>query len=77
MYVNWNRFTAIETCLVVCNAQIFVFDRLVEEDGVRGDENGPFDKLTVKERRQELADQKVRTCPFALACAQVVMLDDV
>lgn len=40
-------------------SQIFVFDRLVEEDGVRGDENGPFDPLTVKEERQRLADDKV------------------
>lgn len=44
--------------------KIFVFDRLVEEDGVRGDENGPFDKLTVKERRQELADQKASKTDF-------------
>ena len=37
-----------------------LLDRVVEEDGVLGDANGPFDAQTVKERREDLARDKVR-----------------
>ena len=51
-----------ELCEMPCNkcsaVQIFVFDRLVEDDGVRGDEYGPFDPLTIKEERERLAADK-------------------
>lgn len=33
--------------------------RVMEEDGVKGDANGPFDPETVKERREELRRDKV------------------
>lgn len=36
-----------------------VLDRVMDEDGCRGDANGPFDKQTVKERREELKRDKV------------------
>lgn len=38
--------------------KIFVLDRLIEDDGVRGDEYGPFDKETVAEERARLKREK-------------------
>lgn len=35
-----------------------LLDRVVEEDGVRGDSNGPFDAETIQERREELKRDK-------------------
>jgi len=35
-----------------------LLDRLMDDDGCRGDENGPFDKQTVKERRAELREER-------------------
>lgn len=37
-----------------------LLDRVMDEDGCRGDSNGPFDEQTVKERREELKRDKVR-----------------
>ena len=37
-----------------------LLDRVMDEDGCRGDSNGPFDEQTVKERRAELKRDKVR-----------------
>lgn len=39
--------------------QVFVLDRLIEDDGVRGDEYGPFDKETAAEERSRLQRDKV------------------
>lgn len=39
--------------------QVFVLDRLIEDDGVRGDEYGPYDKETVSEERARLEREKV------------------
>lgn len=36
-----------------------LLDRVMDEDGCRGDSNGPFDEQTVKERRAELKRDKV------------------
>lgn len=36
----------------------FLLDRVMEDDGCKGDENGPFDAQTVKERRQELKEER-------------------
>ena len=36
----------------------FLLDRLLDDDGCKGDENGPFDAQTVKERREELKEEK-------------------
>lgn len=46
---------------LVLAAQIgvkFLLDKLLDDDGCRGDENGPFDAQTVRERRQELKEDK-------------------
>jgi len=46
---------------LVIAAQIgakFLLDKLLDDDGCRGDENGPFDAQTIKERRAELQDEK-------------------
>ncbi|KAI7842645.1 hypothetical protein COHA_003749 [Chlorella ohadii] len=46
---------------VVLAAQIalkLLLDRVMDEDGCRGDSNGPFDEQTVKERRAELKRDK-------------------
>lgn len=46
---------------LVLAAQIgakFLLDKLLDDDGCRGDENGPFDSQTVRERRQELKEEK-------------------
>jgi hypothetical protein len=46
---------------LVLAAQIgikFLLDRVLDDDGCKGDENGPFDAQTVKERRQELKEEK-------------------
>ena len=39
--------------------QVFVLDRLIEDDGIRGDEYGDFDKNTVAEERARLKREKV------------------
>lgn len=52
-----------------------LLDKVMDEDGCRGDSNGPFDEQTVKERRAELKRDKVRaggaaqlrSCPAKLA----------
>lgn len=36
----------------------FLLDRVLDDDGCKGDENGPFDAQTVKERREELKEEK-------------------
>jgi hypothetical protein len=36
-----------------------LLDRVLDEDGCRGDANGPFDEQTVEERREELKRDKV------------------
>lgn len=41
--------------------QVFVLDRLIEDDGIRGDEYGDFDKNTVAEERARLKREKVTT----------------
>ncbi len=46
---------------LVLAAQIgvkFLLDRVLDDDGCKGDENGPFDAQTVKERREELKEEK-------------------
>ena len=46
---------------LVLAAQIgikFLLDRVLDDDGCKGDENGPFDSQTVKERREELKEEK-------------------
>ncbi|KAL4423018.1 hypothetical protein ABPG77_005498, partial [Micractinium sp. CCAP 211/92] len=35
-----------------------LLDRVMDEDGCRGDANGPFDEQTVRERREELKRDK-------------------
>lgn len=40
-------------------AQVLVFDRLMDEDLVRGDEYGPFDAETVQKERRRLNRDKV------------------
>lgn len=35
-----------------------LLDRVMDDDGCRGDENGPFDAQTVKERRAELKEER-------------------
>jgi hypothetical protein len=37
-----------------------LLDRVMDDDGCRGDANGPFDEQTVKERRDELAEERRR-----------------
>ena len=36
----------------------FLLDKVLDDDGCKGDENGPFDARTVKERREELNEEK-------------------
>ena len=36
----------------------FLLDKVLDDDGCKGDENGPFDAQTVKERREELKEEK-------------------
>jgi len=46
---------------LVLAAQIgakFLLDKLLDDDGCKGDENGPFDSQTIKERRAELKEEK-------------------
>ncbi|KAL4451916.1 hypothetical protein ABPG75_007578 [Micractinium tetrahymenae] len=46
---------------LVLAAQIglkLLLDRVLDEDGCRGDANGPFDEQTVRERREELKREK-------------------
>ena len=38
-----------------------MLDRLIEDDGIRGDEYGDFDKNTVTEERARLKREKVTT----------------
>lgn len=38
-----------------------LLDRVMDEDGCRGDSGGPFDPQTVEERRQELKEEKARS----------------
>jgi hypothetical protein len=42
-----------------CRLQVFVLDRLIEDDGIRGDEYGEFDKAVVTEERARLKREKV------------------
>lgn len=35
-----------------------LLDKVMDDDGCRGDENGPFDQQTIKERRAELKEEK-------------------
>lgn len=42
-----------------CASQVFVLDRLIEDDGIRGDEYGDFDKEVVSEERARLKRTKV------------------
>ena len=39
-----------------------MLDRLIEDDGIRGDEYGDFDKNTVTEERARLKREKVTIC---------------
>ncbi len=41
-------------------AQVFVLDPLLEEDGVTGDQYGPYDPAFVASERERLRDDKVR-----------------
>jgi GTPase Era involved in 16S rRNA processing len=46
---------------LVLAAQIgakFLLDKLLDDDGCRGDENGPFDAQTIEERRAELREER-------------------
>ena len=53
--------------------QIFVLDRVVEEDGVTGDAYGPYEKEQVAKERERVAREKVlppsprpeKPCPAA------------
>ena len=35
-----------------------LLDRIMDDDGCRGDANGPFDPITVRERREELRAER-------------------
>ena len=39
--------------------QKYVIDRILEDDGVTGDQYGPYDEETIKEERQRLKGEKV------------------
>ena len=39
--------------------QKYVIDRILEDDGVTGDQYGPYDAETIKEERQRLKGEKV------------------
>ena len=39
--------------------QVFVLDRLLEEDGITGDAYGPYEPAFVAEERQRVAREKV------------------
>ena len=43
-----------------CAAQVFVLDRLLEEDGVTGDQYGPYDPAFVASERERVRQDKVR-----------------
>lgn len=58
----------LKLCLAVRDhapAQVFVLDPLLEEDGVTGDQYGPYDPAFVASERERLRDDKVRTCSGA------------
>lgn len=38
-----------------------LLDRVMDDDGCRGDSSGPFDPQTIEERRQELQEEKARS----------------
>jgi hypothetical protein len=50
---------AATRCASTSCFQVFVLDRLIEDDGIRGDEYGDFDKNTVAEERARLKREKV------------------
>lgn len=53
---------ALPCSLPVHDTQVglkLLLDRVMDEDGCRGDANGPFDEQTVRERREELKRDKV------------------
>jgi hypothetical protein len=50
---------ATTRCASASCFQVFVLDRLIEDDGIRGDEYGDFDKNTVAEERARLKREKV------------------
>lgn len=39
--------------------QVFVLDRVLEEDGITGDAYGPYDAVFVAEERERVAREKV------------------
>ena len=56
------RCSVLTLALSLPPAQValkLLLDRVLDEDGCRGDNNGPFDEQTVKERREELKRDKV------------------
>lgn len=40
--------------------KVFIVDRIIEEDGVKGDQYGPFDLETQKYERKRLLERKER-----------------
>ena len=49
--------------------QVFVLDRLLEEDGMTGDAYGPYDPEFVAEERQRVAREKVLFhTPYSCLC---------
>ena len=42
--------------------QKYVIDRVLEDDGVTGDQYGPFNPEHIKEERERLKQSKVSTC---------------
>ncbi|PSC70745.1 translocase of chloroplast chloroplastic [Micractinium conductrix] len=55
---NRRRKWLIPLVLAAQVALKLLLDRVLDEDGCRGDNNGPFDEQTVKERREELKRDK-------------------
>jgi hypothetical protein len=61
-----------------------LMDRVMDDDGCKGDTNGPFDARTVKERREELREerekaarrQKAKKAKAAAAVAPTAQEDD-
>ena len=50
-----------QRCRELLSAQVFVLDRLLEEDGVTGDQYGPYDPEFVVSERERLRRDKVRS----------------
>ena len=63
MHYSERKFhCSVAVSTVMCQLQVFVLDRLIEDDGIRGDEYGEFEKTVVAEERARLKREKVESC---------------